>query len=323
MAPPPPLRDKVPTLPPEVEQVVLTALTKDPKGRFASVQAFAIALEQASQIKRSSSQPKTALSEPASPPVSAVLAPLVTPVQTPIEMDTPAVQPLPRIAAATAASSDTQARPLPPTSKRPAPEHHPALRSKLTRRRVLIGLVATGVAGGGAMWWIFVPHPLYVYRGHNGEVKAVAWSPDGKRIASGFHDNTAQVWDAVGGGNAFTYKGHNGEVKAVAWSPDGKRIASGSSDKTVQVWDAVGGGNAFTYLGHNGEVNAVAWSPDGKRIASGSSDETVQVWDAVGGGNAFTYLGHNGEVNAVAWSPDGKRIASGSKDGTVQVWVAS
>jgi eukaryotic-like serine/threonine-protein kinase len=67
----------------------------------------------------------------------------------------------------------------------------------------------------------------------------VAWSPDGRRIASGSGDNTVQVWDAVGGGYVFTYRGHSDAVFAVAWSPDGKYIASGSNDYTVQVWQLV------------------------------------------------------------------------------------
>jgi WD40 repeat protein/serine/threonine protein kinase len=150
-----------------------------------------------------------------------------------------------------------------------------------------------------------------------------AWSPDGKRIASGSWDRTVQVWNASDGGNVFTYTGHSGTVWSVAWSQDGKRIASGSWDRTVQVWNASDGGNVFTYTGHSNDVLEVAWSPDGKRIASSSHDKTVQVWNASNGGNVFTYTGHSAGVLGVAWSPDGKRIASSSWDGTVQVWNAS
>jgi serine/threonine protein kinase len=165
------------------------------------------------------------------------------------------------------------------------------------------------------------PHLLYTYSGLNVE-DAVAWSPDGKRIASGSWDTTVQVWDAADGGHVYTYHGHSADVFAVAWSPDGRRIAS-AGDKTVQVWDAANGGHVYTYRGHSDGVFAVAWSPDGRRIASGSWDTTVQVWDAANGGHVYTYSGHSGSVSAVAWSPDGRRIASGSADQTMQVWDAA
>jgi len=66
----------------------------------------------------------------------------------------------------------------------------------------------------------------------------VAWSPDGKRIASGGDDSTIQMWDAATGSTIFTYHGHTNLVWAVAWSPDGKHIVSGSEDYTAQVWQA-------------------------------------------------------------------------------------
>jgi WD40 repeat protein/tRNA A-37 threonylcarbamoyl transferase component Bud32 len=194
-----------------------------------------------------------------------------------------------------------------------------------SRRAVLLGGLGTLaiVAAGGAGWWLYSTHPLYAYRGHASGVTAVAWSPNGKRIASASFDKTIQVWDATTGGNVYTYRGHADGVIAVAWSPDGKRIASAGFDKTIQVWDATTGGNVYTYRMHASAVYAVAWSPDGKRIASASDDKTVQVWDVTTGGNAYTYNGHASSVYAVAWSPDGKRIASAGFDKTIQVWDAT
>ena len=164
---------------------------------------------------------------------------------------------------------------------------------------------------------------LSIYHRHASTITAIAWSPDGKRIASGSMDNTVRVWDTADGKNAYIYRGHSSWIGDVVWSPDGKRIASASADNTVQIWDAFDGGNVYTYKGHIYWVNTVAWSPDGKRIASAGADKTVQVWDATDGGNVYTYEGHIAYVNRVVWSPDSKRIASGSWDKTVQIWNAA
>ncbi|KIL64087.1 hypothetical protein M378DRAFT_78803, partial [Amanita muscaria Koide BX008] len=132
------------------------------------------------------------------------------------------------------------------------------------------------VFGGGIDW----PSLQISIRGHTGHVNSVAFSPDGKRIASGSSDNTIYIWDAETGlqvGDPL--KGHTDKVRSVAFSPNGKRIASGASDKTIHIWDAETGlqvGNPLK--GHTGSVRSVAFSPDGQRIVSGSSDKTIQIW---------------------------------------------
>ena len=83
-------------------------------------------------------------------------------------------------------------------------------------------------------------------------VNWLAWSPDGKRIASASRDTTVQVWDAATGHRLLTYRGHTDEVFGVAWSPEGKRLASASADGIVQVWDAQTGRTLLTYRGHRG-----------------------------------------------------------------------
>ncbi len=147
---------------------------------------------------------------------------------------------------------------------------------RISRRSILRKLAGLTLAGGSITSFVpswgyptntYLPSqsaissslgtPHYTYRGHSASVNAVAWSTDGKRIASGSNDGTVQVWDAANGGNVFIYRGHVGRVNAVAWSPDGKRIASGGSDGTVQVWDAANGGNVFIYRGHTDHVVTV------------------------------------------------------------------
>ena len=162
---------------------------------------------------------------------------------------------------------------------------------------------------------------------NNNIVTSVAYSPDGRRIASGSEDSSAKVWDAKSGACAATLEGHSNHVMSVAYSPDGRRIASGSDDKSVRVWDTDTDSDSYgacvaTLEGHSKCVTSVAFSPDGRRIASGSEDQSVRVWDAESGACVATLEGHSEWVMSVAYSPGGRNIASGSRDKSVRVWDA-
>jgi WD domain, G-beta repeat len=115
--------------------------------------------------------------------------------------------------------------------------------------------------------------------GHTSAVRSVAFSPDGKRIATASSDSTAKIWDADTGVNTLTLTGHTSYVYSVAFSPDGKRIATASDDKTAKIWDTDTGVNTLTLSGHNESVYSVVFFPDGKRIATASSDGIAKIWE--------------------------------------------
>jgi len=160
--------------------------------------------------------------------------------------------------------------------------------------------------------------------GHEGKIYGIAFSPDGKKIASGSEDKTIKIWDADSGKNIATLKRHMRPVLSVAFNPDGKKIASGSDDKTIKIWDTDSGKNIATFEWHKGFVYSVAFSPDGKKFASGSDDETIKIWDVDSDSvrNNATFKGHERTVYSIAFSPDSKKIVSCSKDKNIRIWDA-
>jgi WD40 repeat protein len=179
------------------------------------------------------------------------------------------------------------------------------------------------------------------------ETYALAWSPDGKHIASAcsfkYTDQTIHIWNPLTSQTILKYRGHSGfiflasfSITAIVWSPDGQYIASSGSDKkarkikldptttskAIQIWNPDTGRYIFTCGEDSGWIHDIAWSPDNRYIASAGSNKAVSIWDARTGDSVFIYQGHTKEVRAIAWSPDGSRIASAGNDHTVRLWEA-
>ncbi|MBO3460980.1 trypsin-like peptidase domain-containing protein [Aetokthonos hydrillicola Thurmond2011] len=154
-----------------------------------------------------------------------------------------------------------------------------------------------------------------------GIVFSVAFSPDGKTLASGGFDNTITIWNVVTGQEISTLNGHSISVDSVAFSPNGKTLASGSSisDNTIKIWNVVTGQEIST-LKATSNYNSVAFSPDGKTLASGSWDNTIKIWNVATGQEIATLRVHSDLVDSVAFSPSGKTLASGSQDKTIKIW---
>jgi WD40 repeat protein len=182
-----------------------------------------------------------------------------------------------------------------------------------------------------------------------GTIYGLAWSPDGKTLATGSWNRTATLWNAENGERLRTLRGHTGKIYDVAWSPDGRTVATGADDNLVVLWDARSGQPRTTLKGHSTRVVDVGWSPDGKTLGSGSDDltllwdvasekpratltgarprwspdgkhlatiigDTAIVWDQSTARERAKLTGHANAIWCLAWSPDGKILATGSED---------
>jgi WD40 repeat protein len=162
-----------------------------------------------------------------------------------------------------------------------------------------------------------------VYR-HQDVIHDLAFSPDGKILASASYDRLIQLWAVGARKQLHVLKDHSDAVYSVAFSPDGTMLASAAADRAVKVWDVRTGARLYTLSESTDWVYAVAWSPDGKRLAAAGVDRSIRVWevDRKGGRVVHSVFAHEGPLTRLLYSPDGKTLYSLSEDRSVKSWDA-
>jgi WD40 repeat protein/serine/threonine protein kinase len=320
VATPPPLRQKVPSLSPELERVVLTALAKEPKDRFATIRAFGNALEQAINGGLSYATNLQAPINPAGPGVPGLQQPSIygaetvisapptipvpppnTPANTNIQGGGPTAfspsGPPPYAPAGNAGwAANTPSSPPPyadtfmtglqtPAAPRPPVPAQTPPRQGVSRRNVIIaGAAGLALVGGGSA-------AAYLLLNNK----------PGTTTSNGPGSNATP--SPTGAANATT-------TPTEATTPT----------ETATAGPPQPGDILFNFIGHTGEVSCLAWHPNAKFLVSGSFDHTARVWNLSTNKLIFTYSKHTDQIWAVAWSPNDKLIATGGRDRTVQVW---
>ncbi len=156
----------------------------------------------------------------------------------------------------------------------------------------------------------------------DGEFTKVAFSMDGRLIASGNYDKKVRIWNMKTGRLVFTLSRHKERIYDVAFSPNGMLIASASFDGTVRLWESKTGELIQTFGGIEGGAVSVAFSPDSALVAGGGVDRIVRIWDVKAETMILSLEGHQDQVLSVEFSPDGETLVSTSSDRTVRLWDA-
>jgi WD40 repeat protein len=155
---------------------------------------------------------------------------------------------------------------------------------------------------------------------HHYRVRAVTFSADGRRVATGGEDHTAQVWDTETGEPVGRPLPHQDTVQALAFGPGGRTLLTGSDDRTARLWDVDTGRPIGQPLEHPGRVEAVDFGPDGRTLLTAGADGTARLWEAAPTKPYLRELPHEAQVMAVAWAPDGATVATGTDEGRVWRW---
>jgi len=169
--------------------------------------------------------------------------------------------------------------------------------------------------------------PVKTFHGHQNEVNAIKWDPQGRFLASCSDDMTLKIWTMTKESPVHNLQAHNKEIYTIKWSPTGPGtmnpnatllLASASFDSTVRLWDVERGVCQNTLVKHSEPVYSVAFSPDGRLLATGSFDKAIYIWDIARGEIIHSYRGTGG-IFEVCWNSRGTRVGASASDGTVCV----
>ena len=163
-------------------------------------------------------------------------------------------------------------------------------------------------------------HCIRTLTGHHSSIHGLAFSWNGKILASGSADRTIKLWNPDSRIPRATLSGHSSLIEAIAWTPDGRILASGSWDYAIKIWDVETAELIHTFCEHSGWIKSLAISPDAKILVSASSDRTIKLWNLQTKELQNTLCGHSGAVHCVAISSDGQTLASGGADQTIKIW---